>query len=71
MESNEKPYWHTTRLHDELCAARRVAAAKDQKPAPPCIPGCRVGQPWPTLRLLPEQLRKLRLNGHFPEPDHG
>lgn len=72
MTSNEeKLYWHTTRPHDDACAAQRVAALSARQPEPPCIQGCRVGQPWPTLRLLPEQLRHLRQGGYYVEPDRG
>lgn len=52
MRDDPSPnFWHTTRPHDDDCQARRVGAAQEQKPMPPCLPHCRVGKPWATLRL--------------------
>ena len=52
-------HYVTTRPHDEACAAQRATARVARARPPPCLPGCSVGEPWPTLRLLPKQLREM------------
>lgn len=59
-EAGENNFWHETRPHDEECQKARVAAKLANLQYPPCMPGCRVGQPWATLRLLPEQRERRR-----------
>jgi len=49
-------HYLTTRDHDQECRAAR-ALARDRGQPEKCAPGCRAGQPWPTLRLLPRQRR--------------
>lgn len=44
--------WITTRPHDEECVRLHDEAKKARLPQR-CVQGCRHGQPWPTLRLLP------------------
>lgn len=61
-EIGENDYWHETRPHDDECQKDRVAARLAGADYPACAPGCRVGQPWPTLRLLPAD-RRNRYSG--------
>ncbi len=59
----DSDFWHEVRPHDDECEKARITAKMANLPYPPCTPGCRVGQPWPTVRLLPsdrEKARKLR-----------
>jgi hypothetical protein len=52
MRDDPSPnFWHTTRPHDDECEKARAIAKQASLPMPPCVPGCRVGQPWPTCRL--------------------
>ena len=43
-------YWWTTRPHEDECWKQREAAKKAGTKQE-CLPGCRHGQAWPTLRL--------------------
>jgi hypothetical protein len=67
-EVGENGFWHTTRPHDDECEILRA------KGATACIAGCRVGQPWPTVRLLPsdqEKAKKLREQMKAPRRSDG
>jgi hypothetical protein len=59
--SGQNAFWLTTRPHEDNCPCRQI----DGQPKPPataqCVPGCRVGNPWPTLLLLPHERKALWL----------
>ena len=66
-DPNVPDLWHTHRGHDEACnmgIALKRAAGRITPPVP-CTNECRHGEPWPTLRLLPADRKKLP---HYIDP---
>ena len=61
-------FWHTTRGHDPGCAMGKVLAEARGKAVKKiaCTDGCRHGEPWPTLRLLPAERPS-----HYRDPTAG
>ena len=62
LDPKAPDFWHTERPHEWDCpmaVALRKAAGRIT-PKVPCMDGCRHGEPWPTLRLTPADVKRVR-----------